>query len=287
MMAETKAVAAAVEASPVEVEEGRSKTVAAAVEASPAPVEKGRSKTAAAEVEAGPAEVEEGRSKTVVLVAVDDSDASYRALEWAVRHVAATAGMAGAGAVELVVLHAKPPTSLAVNMGGPGVPGDVVGLVEEDLRKKAEGVVGKARSLCAANSVEAVVDVVDGEPKHVLCDAVEKHHADLLVVGSQGYGAIRRSLIFSFPAVYAFTARLKLMVAVSCLNSSFLQGIAWERERLLRTPCRLLCGDCQAARVQELIAISGVGSIVPSSSVGILLFACLHNVSLLNYFCSN
>ncbi|VAH26597.1 unnamed protein product [Triticum turgidum subsp. durum] len=100
--------------------------------------------------------------------------------------------MAGAGAVELVVLHAKPPTSLAVNMGGPGVPGDVVGLVEEDLRKKAEGVVGKARSLCAANSVEAVVDVVDGEPKHVLCDAVEKHRADLLVVGSQGYGAIRR-----------------------------------------------------------------------------------------------
>jgi hypothetical protein len=32
----------------------------------------------------GPAE--EGRSKTVVLVGVDDSDHSYRALEWAVRH---------------------------------------------------------------------------------------------------------------------------------------------------------------------------------------------------------
>uniref|UniRef100_A0A3B6C307 UspA domain-containing protein n=1 Tax=Triticum aestivum TaxID=4565 RepID=A0A3B6C307_WHEAT len=196
MMAETKAVAVAVEASPVEVEEGRSKTVEAS------PVEEGRSKTVAAAVEEGrsktvAAAVEEGRSKTVVLVAVDDSDASYRALEWAVRHVAATAGMAGAGAVELVVLHAKPPTSLAVNMGGPGVPGDVVGLVEEDLRKKAEGVVGKARSLCAANSVEAVVDVVDGEPKHVLCDAVEKHHADLLVVGSQGYGAIRRALLGS------------------------------------------------------------------------------------------
>ncbi|KAF6999449.1 hypothetical protein CFC21_015477 [Triticum aestivum] len=210
MMAETKAVAAAVpvEASPVEV--GRSRTVAAAVpvEASTVEVEVGRGNTVAAAVETSPVEgrsktvaaaveVGEGRSKTVVLVAVDDSDASYRALEWAVRHVAATAGMAGAGAVELVVLHAKPPTSLAVNMGGPGVPGDVVGLVEEDLRKKAEGVVGKARSLCAANSVEAVVDVVDGEPKHVLCDAVEKHRADLLVVGSQGYGAIRRALLGS------------------------------------------------------------------------------------------
>ncbi|EMS51704.1 Universal stress protein A-like protein [Triticum urartu] len=165
-MAETKAVAAAVpvEASPVEV--GRSRTVAAAVpvEASTVEVEVGRGNTVAAAVETSPVE---GRSKTV------------------------------AAAVELVVLHAKPPTSLAVNMGGPGVPGDVVGLVEEDLRKKAEGVVGKARSLCAANSVEAVVDVVDGEPKHVLCDAVENHRADLLVVGSQGYGAIRRALLGS------------------------------------------------------------------------------------------
>ncbi|KAI5008836.1 hypothetical protein ZWY2020_009884 [Hordeum vulgare] len=178
------------------------------VEASP--VVEGRSETVAAAVEA--TTVVEGRSKTVVLVAVDDSEASYRALEWAVRHVAATAGMAGAGAVELVVIHAKPPTSTAVNMGGPGVAGDVVGLVEADLRKKAEGVVDKARSLCAANSVQGVVDVVDGEPKHVLCDAVEKHHADLLVVGSQGYGAIRRALLGSVSDYCAHHADCSVMI---------------------------------------------------------------------------
>uniref|UniRef100_A0A453AQ41 UspA domain-containing protein n=1 Tax=Aegilops tauschii subsp. strangulata TaxID=200361 RepID=A0A453AQ41_AEGTS len=57
---------------------------------------------------------------TVVLVAVDDSDHSYRALEWAVRHVAATAGAPGARAVELVVVHAKPSPSPVVTMGGPG-----------------------------------------------------------------------------------------------------------------------------------------------------------------------
>ena len=113
--------------------------------------------------------------------------------------------------------------------------------------------------------VQGVVEVIDGEPRYVLCNAVEKHHADLLVVGSHGYGAIKR---FSFsPAVYAFAARLKLMVAVSCLNSSFLQGIAWERERLLRPPRALLGDDSQAAQAQGMIAIS-------SSSVGIVPFAC-------------
>jgi nucleotide-binding universal stress UspA family protein len=61
----------------------------------------------------GPAE--EGRSKTVVLVGVDDSDHSYRALEWAVRHVA-TVG----AAAELVVVYAKQAASSVVTMGGAG-----------------------------------------------------------------------------------------------------------------------------------------------------------------------
>jgi hypothetical protein len=62
----------------------------------------------------GPAE-EEGRSKTVVLVGVDDSEHSYRALEWAVRHVA-TVG----AAAELVVVYAKQAASSVVTMGGAG-----------------------------------------------------------------------------------------------------------------------------------------------------------------------
>lgn len=65
---------------------------------------------------AGPAE--EGGSKTVVLVAVDDSDHSYRALEWAVIYVAETAGTGAP--VELVIVHAKPAVSSFFTLGGPG-----------------------------------------------------------------------------------------------------------------------------------------------------------------------
>jgi len=39
---------------------------------------------------------------------------------------------------------------------------------------------------------DVAVEVVEGDPRNVLCDAVEKYHAAMLVVGSHGYGAIKR-----------------------------------------------------------------------------------------------
>ncbi|KAJ1292382.1 hypothetical protein BS78_02G386900 [Paspalum vaginatum] len=132
------------------------------------------------------------KKKTVVVVGVDDSERSYYALEWAVRHVAA--GMAGAG--ELVIVHAKPSPSSVVSFGGPGA-GEAMRYVEADLRKMAEAVVERARRICIANSVHALIEVMEGEPRYVLCNAADKHRADLLVVGSHGYGAIKRALLGS------------------------------------------------------------------------------------------
>lgn len=41
------------------------------------------------------------------------------------------------------------------------------------------------------------LEVVEGDARNVLCEAVEKYHASVLVVGSHGYGAIKR-YFFSF-----------------------------------------------------------------------------------------
>jgi hypothetical protein len=110
---------------------------------------------AEAKTEPAPAAAAEGGSgenhqqqKTVVVVGVDDSDHSYHALEWTVRHVAA--GMAGAA--DLVIVHAKPSPSSVVSFGGPGA-GEAMRYVEADLRKMAEAVVDRARRVCIANSV--------------------------------------------------------------------------------------------------------------------------------------
>ena len=39
---------------------------------------------------------------------------------------------------------------------------------------------------------DVIVEVVEGDARNVLCEAVEKHYASILVVGSHGYGAIKR-----------------------------------------------------------------------------------------------
>lgn len=43
---------------------------------------------------------------------------------------------------------------------------------------------------------DAIWEAVEGDPRNVLCDAVDKHNASVLVVGSHGYGAIKR---YRFP----------------------------------------------------------------------------------------
>lgn len=46
---------------------------------------------------------------------------------------------------------------------------------------------------------DAVYEIHEGDARNVLCEAVEKHHADMLVVGSHGYGAIKRFVSSFFP----------------------------------------------------------------------------------------
>ena len=43
---------------------------------------------------------------------------------------------------------------------------------------------------------DVTVEVVEGDARNTLCESVEKHHASILVVGSHGYGAIKR---YPFP----------------------------------------------------------------------------------------
>uniref|UniRef100_J3M685 UspA domain-containing protein n=2 Tax=Oryza brachyantha TaxID=4533 RepID=J3M685_ORYBR len=62
----------------------------------------------------------------------------------------------------------------------------------------ADTVVAKARNICTAfPNVKVETRVEKGDPREVICGAAEKAGADMLVMGSHGYGFLQRTLLGS------------------------------------------------------------------------------------------
>ncbi|XP_075642083.1 universal stress protein PHOS34-like [Castanea sativa] len=148
--------------------------------------------------------------KQVMVVGIDDSEHSTYALEWTLDHFFAP--YASDHPFKLVLVHSKPTPSAAIGLAGPGA-AEVLPLVDADLKKIAARVVEKARELCSTKSVrDVIVEVVEGDARNVLCEAVEKHHASILVVGSHGYGAIKRAVLGSVSDYCAHHAHCTVMI---------------------------------------------------------------------------
>lgn len=127
--------------------------------------------------------------KTAIVVGIDESGLSFYALRRAL--LLFFSGRGPNPPVKLVVVYAKPIPTSVVSVAGPGA-ADVLITVESDLRMTAARVMKKAKDICTASSVADVeYEVVEGDPKNVLCKTVEKHTADVLVLGSHGHGAIK------------------------------------------------------------------------------------------------
>ncbi|KAG8389483.1 hypothetical protein BUALT_Bualt02G0234100 [Buddleja alternifolia] len=153
--------------------------------------------------------------KSVMVVGIDDSEHSFHALEWTLQHF--FSHTPGNSPYKLVVVHAMPSPANAIGFIGPGIfivklliififkfnndqcrAADVIPYVDRDLKLIATKVLEKAKEVCTARSVnDAIMEVVQGDAGNVLCEAVEKHHASVLVVGNHGYGAIKRAVLGS------------------------------------------------------------------------------------------
>ncbi|KAL6978396.1 hypothetical protein U1Q18_020064 [Sarracenia purpurea var. burkii] len=125
-----------------------------------------------------------------MVIGVDDSEHGFYALEWVLDHFFTPS--APNFPFNLVIVHAKPSPISVVGLAGPGS-SDVLPFIDTGLKKIAAGVIDKAKEVCISKSVNGVrLEAVEGDARNVLSEAVEKHHASLLVVGSHGYGAIKR-----------------------------------------------------------------------------------------------
>nr|POF24394.1 universal stress protein a-like protein [Quercus suber] len=133
--------------------------------------------------------------KQVMVVGIDDSERSTYALEWTLDHFFTP--YASDHPFKLVLVHSKPTPFSAIGIAGPG----------------AAELLKRSRELCSTKSVQdVIVEVVEGDARNVLCEAVEKHHASILVVGSHGYGAIKRAVLGSVSDYCAHHAHCTVMI---------------------------------------------------------------------------
>ncbi|CAK8544341.1 unnamed protein product [Lathyrus sativus] len=147
--------------------------------------------------------------KQVMVVGMDDSDYSTYALEWTLDHLVTQSPNP---IFKLVLVHAKPSVSSRVGFVGPGA-AEVLPIVDADLKRTAALIIERAREICTKRSVkDIVVETVEGDPRNVLCDAVEKHHASTLVVGCHGYGALKRAVLGSVSDYCAHHAHCTVMI---------------------------------------------------------------------------
>ncbi|XP_039127681.1 universal stress protein PHOS34 [Dioscorea cayenensis subsp. rotundata] len=153
------------------------------------------------------------KTPMMVVVGVDDSEHSYYAIQWVLRNF-----LSVTGTFKLAIIHAQPSPAYAVGLSGTvGFFGagtaDALPYVESDLTKISSRVIEKAKELCSSSSVKDVVyEVIEGDPRNILPEAVEKYHADVLVVGSHGYGAIKRAVLGSVSDHCAHHAHCTVMI---------------------------------------------------------------------------
>jgi nucleotide-binding universal stress UspA family protein len=110
-----------------------------------------------------------------IVVGIDGSDASKKALRWAIDN---------AGGAEVVALHAYDVLVSAVD-ATPTAPPDAFGVaieIHEGAIRLATAIVDEV----AGEDSNVTVKAVEGQPSEVLLDAAAE--ADLLAVGSHGAG---------------------------------------------------------------------------------------------------
>lgn len=153
---------------------------------------------------------EKERSSKKVMVVIDESDCSYKALIWVLDNLKESLNQS-----PLFIFAIQP----LVNSTFPISPSlgfarlycslsDTAVLrnqIQERNRKVSLGLLDKAKSICASGGVNAKTFTEIGDPKVVICNAVQEHNIDLLVVGDNSYGILKRALLGSTLADYCLS----------------------------------------------------------------------------------
>eukprot|EP00261_Vitis_vinifera_P021864 XP_010653225.1 PREDICTED: uncharacterized protein LOC100254700 isoform X2 [Vitis vinifera] len=144
-----------------------------------------------------------------VMVAVDQSESSFYALQWALENLFRRKG----AAVEteevgmVTVVHVQQPFHNYVLPAGP-----VIESVRKAQEQNSSVILSRALRLCKDKMVKAETLILDGDPKEMICQAAEQMHVDLLLVGSRGLSKLKRAFLGSVSDYCAHHAKCPILI---------------------------------------------------------------------------
>ncbi|OMO51900.1 Universal stress protein A [Corchorus capsularis] len=151
-----------------------------------------------------------------VMVAIDDSDESFYALQWVLDNpfsrlmtappppAAAAAAGHDSGSGLLTLVHVQQPfqpygfpaaSSAGVSVFYPT--STVVYSVRKSQEEISAALLSRALNMCRDKMIKAETLILEGDPKDKICEISEEMNVDLLVVGSRGLGKIKRAFLGS------------------------------------------------------------------------------------------
>ncbi|XP_060199038.1 universal stress protein PHOS34 [Lycium barbarum] len=143
-----------------------------------------------------------------VIVSVDGNEESMNALKWALDNIKLKPHDPDSQEPQgsFVILHVQSPPSIAAGINPSGIPFGgpsnvevpaFTAAIEAHQKRITQAIFHHALEICANKNANVKTQVVIGDPKEKICDAVEEMHADLLVMGSRAFGPIKRMFLGS------------------------------------------------------------------------------------------
>ncbi|KAK4595610.1 hypothetical protein RGQ29_013907 [Quercus rubra] len=132
----------------------------------------------------------------MILVAVDEGEESMHALSWCLKNVVSENSKD-----TLSLLYVKPPRAVYTAIDGTGgylFSSDILATMDKYSNDVAECVVDKAKKMCKdRHDVKVETRIDHGDPRDVICEMTQNLGADMLVMGSHGYGLFKRAFLGS------------------------------------------------------------------------------------------
>ncbi|XP_065855466.1 universal stress protein A-like protein isoform X2 [Euphorbia lathyris] len=156
-----------------------------------------------------------GKKKMKVMVAIDESEGSFYALQWTLDNlINSLFSASNEPSIEgglITLIHVQQPFSLGAYPVGPGG-GAVVESVKKAQQETSAALLSRALNMCSDKMVKAETLVVEGDAKDMICQATEQNPVDLLVVGSRGLGKIKRAFLGSVSDYCSHHAKCPILI---------------------------------------------------------------------------